>query len=116
MDWYTKLVEDMNMLQFKEHRGINKRAKIGPGAKTSYLASLDRQIADLQDDINIGLDINKRDLSTTGTGGGGGAGLLINSTGNTTNSNNTAVNNNSLGGLTVGNQDLITEELIKGVR
>ena len=45
-----------------------------------------------------------------------GGGFLINTSGNTTNSNNTAVNNNSLGGLTVGNQDLITEELIKGVR
>ena len=111
-----QLVEGMNMTQFKAHRGIGEKAKIGDSVKTAYLASLDRQIADLQDDINIGLDINKRDLSTTGTGGGGGAGLLINTTGNTTNSNNTAVNNNSLGGLTVGNQDLITEELIKGVR
>ena len=45
-----------------------------------------------------------------------GGGFLINTSGNTTNSNNTAVNNNSLGGLTVGNKDLITEELIKGVR
>ncbi len=47
---------------------------------------------------------------------GMGGSILLNTTGNTTNSNNTAVTNNSLGGLTVGNQDLITEELIKGVR
>ena len=33
-----------------------------------------------------------------------------------TNADNIAHSNYSLGGLTVGNQDLITEELIKGVR
>ena len=112
-----ELVEDMNMLQFKEHRGINKRAKIGPGAKTSYLASLDRQIADLQDDINIGLNINKRDLSTTGTGGSGdGGGVFFNSSNNKSNSDNTAITNQSLGGMTVGNPDYETEVLIKGIR
>ena len=108
-----QLVEGMNMTQFKAHRGIGEKAKIGDSVKTAYLASLDRQIADLQDDINIGLNINKRDLSTTGTGGSGdGGGVFFNSSNNKSNSDNVQTSNYSLGGLTVGNSDEQTRALV----